>query len=283
MPKNYALPENDVEKYKDIIKDYYIWCDKVIGEILSLSNKDTIVIIASDHGFSARNDNKDFFIQMDRFLSSSGLSEAQKNSKVFSVVSKEGDFGRQDMRCLRIKGDLSSEEFEEVRKESKIILENIKLKETGQQIFKAIDDIKTGFFININMRAIQENLENHILIGDKEYNISDFLMPNPNSGNHDKTGIIIISGKNIKQDNKIIDSTIYDIIPTILYMMNLPLDTEMKGKVLFQAVRGDFLEKQPVKYIQTYDAPNKKTQKPIRSQVDEEKTKELMRSLGYIN
>lgn len=284
IPENSALPENDVERYKYIIKDYYIWCDKAIGEILNLADKDTVVIIASDHGFKTENTPNDFLIQLDRFLSSSGLNKAQKNSKVFSVVSEEnGDFWWRKIRCLRIKGDLSSEEFEDVKKESKIILEDIRFKETGQQIFKATDDTKTGFFISVNMSVIKKNLKNHILIRDKEYNISDLLMPNPLSGKHDITGIIIISGKDIKQNKKITDSTIYDITPTILYIMNLPLDTGMRGKVLVAAIANSLLEKQPIKYIQTYDTPKKETEKPIRSIADEEKMKELMRSLGYIN
>ena len=284
ISENSALPENDAERYKYIIKDYYIWCDKVIGEILNLADKDTVVIIASDHGFSARNNANDFLIQMDRFLSSSGLSETQKNSKVFSVVSEESDFWWLNTRYLKIKGDLSSEEFEEVKKESKIILEDIKIKETSQQIFKATDDTKTGFFISVNMRAIKENLKNHILIRDKEYDIFDFLSPFPYNGTHEKTGIILISGKNICKNTLIKAAAIYDIAPTILYFMDLPIGKDMNGKILIEAIENSYLRAHPVKYIDSYEENKiEPPEKPIRSPKDEEKIKQLMRSLGYIN
>jgi predicted AlkP superfamily phosphohydrolase/phosphomutase len=37
-------------KYENAIKDYYVYLDKKIGELTSLLDRDTIVVIASDHG-----------------------------------------------------------------------------------------------------------------------------------------------------------------------------------------------------------------------------------------
>ena len=36
--------------FENAIKDYYRYCDREIGELLSLIPKDTIVMVVSDHG-----------------------------------------------------------------------------------------------------------------------------------------------------------------------------------------------------------------------------------------
>lgn len=66
--------------------------------------------------------------------------------------------------------------------------------------------------------------------------------------------------------------------------MGLPVGKDMRGKVLIEAIDDDFLGKQPIRYINTYETDKKeKSRKPVRSPSDEEKMKERMRSLGYIN
>lgn len=186
-------------------------------------------------------------------------------------------------KCLRIVGNLSLDEFEEVRKEAKDILRTIKVKETGKYIFKIIEDTRYGFTIEIDGLYINKNPQHHILIKNGEYKILDFLTESPHSGNHDRLGIVIISGKYIESNKVIENATIYDITPTILYLMGFPIGKDMKGKVLVEAIDTTYLKKHPIKYIETYETnKQEKPQKPIRSPIDEEKIKERMRSLGYI-
>jgi hypothetical protein len=46
---------NQLENFREIINDAYIYADRVIGEILEMAPKDVTVIILSDHGMHAIN------------------------------------------------------------------------------------------------------------------------------------------------------------------------------------------------------------------------------------
>lgn len=51
------------------------------------------------------------------------------------------------------------------------------------------------------------------------------------NASHDEDGIFILTGKDIKKNFKITNMTIYDILPTILYLMNLPVPDDLDGNV----------------------------------------------------
>jgi len=284
-PKLRDPPKKDMGRYKDIIRDYYIRCDEIIGDFLKLADEDTVIIICSDHGFSSIDYVDALPLELSGILTLSGLTESHKNSKAFSVVDKKWDYWRGAVRCLQITGDLSPKELvEEVKKEAKDALEDIKIKETGQQVFEIGKDIEDGFMVIINEKAIYERVANTILIKGKEYKVSEFLAPDIYSGRHDKSGIVFMYGKNIRHNKIIEDANIYDIAPTILYIMGFPLGVDMKGKPILEAIDEEFLREQPVRYVTTYEADKKEEEKqPDRSPSDEKKIKELMRSLGYIN
>lgn len=50
-PKMEGLADEFYEKYKDVIPNYYIYQDQIIADFLETIDKDTVVIICSDHGF----------------------------------------------------------------------------------------------------------------------------------------------------------------------------------------------------------------------------------------
>jgi len=55
-------------------------------------------------------------------------------------------------------------------------------------------------------------------------------------GDHRPNGILFMYGKNIVQ-NKQVNASIVDIVPTILAMMNVPLFTDFDGKVIKDAFK----------------------------------------------
>lgn len=75
---------------------------------------------------------------------------------------------------------------------------------------------------------------------------------------------------------------LYDIAPTLLSLLNLPVARDMEGRVLEEIIKDEFLQQNPVRYINTYGMnPNYKTGIPILSPIDEEITDNL-RKMGYI-
>jgi hypothetical protein len=93
-----------------------------------------------------------------------------------------------------------------------------------------------------------------------------------------------MSGKNIRKHRQLKDAGIYDIVPTVLYMLDLPVAKDMPGKILINAIGCCRLWINPIRYIDTHERDKKQLpQKPIRSPLDEKIIKERMRTLGYIN
>lgn len=95
------------------------------------------------------------------------------------------------------------------------------------------------------------------------------------------SGILIVNGENIKQNTKITDASIYDLVPTTLYLMGLPVAEDMDGKIITEAIKQDFLEEYPISYIPTYETQSKAIQGTKDAKTEEEMEK--LKSLGYIN
>jgi hypothetical protein len=55
---------------------------------------------------------------------------------------------------------------------------------------------------------------------------------NPKSGTHTINGVLIASGPNIRKGSSISKACIYDVAPTILHLLGLPVPSEMDGRVL---------------------------------------------------
>ena len=96
-------------------------------------------------------------------------------------------------------------------------------------------------------------------------------------------GIVILSGGPYKRGAEIKGATIYDITPTLLYHLRLPVAKDFDGKPLMQAFQNPYRKDHRLAVISTWETgPAKTGERPIQSETDEE-TLEDLRALGYIN
>jgi len=94
-------------------------------------------------------------------------------------------------------------------------------------------------------------------------------------------GVFIASGKNIAPVGEILDASIYDIAPTILYLAGLPVGKNMLGKPLVQAIDQTYLKRYPMRAIEQHGDRGSIEGKPVESVLDEE-LMQRFRDLGYI-
>jgi len=66
------------------------------------------------------------------------------------------------------------------------------------------------------------------------------------------TGILFIYGGNIRRNSTIANASVYDITPTILYLMDFPIGVDMNGKVLLESINNEYTEKNEVHMIGSY-------------------------------
>lgn len=129
---------------------------------------------------------------------------------------------------------------------------------------------------------------------DMIFNVPDYLVSNSfkNSENgifsppsgvwkriHDFKGVLILSGENILQ-GRTIKAKLYDIAPTILYLMGCPVSEDLDGGVLKDVIVRDYFKSNPPQYY--HKEETKATSEQALSQKEEQEIISRLRGLGYI-
>jgi len=105
------------------------------------------------------------------------------------------------------------------------------------------------------------------------------------SGKHDLDGILIAAGGPIRR-GATVKASLVDIAPTLLAILGLPVPEDMEGRVLEEMLEPGFLERHPVRRIDSYEALIDR--KAIRAAAaasgddGDAERQEMLRSLGYI-
>jgi len=71
-----------------------------------------------------------------------------------------------------------------------------------------------------------------------------------------------------------------DLAPTVLYLLGLPIPTDMDGRVLEEALTSSYLRLNPIRYAK--DSAHVLQKKRDQVYEDEEEIKSRLRALGYI-
>lgn len=99
---------------------------------------------------------------------------------------------------------------------------------------------------------------------------------------HRVIGSIAFYGPEIRRGHRIEDATVMDVAPTILYMLGLPVDKKMDGRVLEGAFAGDWLAGREIAYTSLYDSVFVQGD-PTVSGGGSEALKQKLVSLGYVS
>ncbi|HUT24551.1 MAG TPA: alkaline phosphatase family protein [Sumerlaeia bacterium] len=101
------------------------------------------------------------------------------------------------------------------------------------------------------------------------------------SGEHHVDGILIAYGPPIKT-GVALEAHIFDIAPTILALMGLPVPKDMEGRVLTEMLDPSFLEDHPVQTIPSFNDYFKGHQRTVSEGANEGEIMDRLRSLGYV-
>lgn len=103
----------------------------------------------------------------------------------------------------------------------------------------------------------------------------------PGADWHDRFGVLILSGPDVRRGAGVADASILDVAPTLLALYGLPVADDMDGRVLVEAIEPAFLEAHPVRTIPTYEIGERAVEEVVPSAQDPELMAKL-RALGYI-
>jgi len=264
-----SVPEEEIKLYGELIPKNYIYQDYIVGKYISRADPNTTIIIVSDHGM----DKKDYkpkiiFDNINKLWKKIGISDYLSVNKTelnsIEVLIKDSK------KLKRIKNILS------------------KLAIRKQKPIFQISVEKPGKILKLKLiKPYSLDYDSFIYIKDKKIGrLKEYIQIKEISGDHTLYGILIMKGKGIKKNYQIKNCSVLDITPTILYLLGLPVGKDMDGKVLKDAFTPEFLKKNPVKYINTYESLLKKEffEKKYheRNKELEKKLIEQLKSLGYI-
>jgi predicted AlkP superfamily phosphohydrolase/phosphomutase len=105
------------------------------------------------------------------------------------------------------------------------------------------------------------------------------LMPSE-ANNHEREGVYLLWGNRVKAGTDAGTRNIEDIAPTILYLSGLPIAADMDGRVIFDALRDDFVSRNPQFVIPDYSEIRREF---VAAEEDREPFEKKLRSLGYVH
>jgi predicted AlkP superfamily phosphohydrolase/phosphomutase len=103
---------------------------------------------------------------------------------------------------------------------------------------------------------------------------------NGNAHHFPEPGILIMYGKPFRKGLNLSGASVYDIAPTVLYLLGLPVPEDMPGRVLEKAFLGAYLDDNPIRTVKSYETSKLEEIEPP-PEVDEELLRKL-KALGYI-
>jgi hypothetical protein len=101
------------------------------------------------------------------------------------------------------------------------------------------------------------------------------------TGIHHRNGLFLAAGGPIR-GNVRLKAELADLTPTILALLGLPLARDLPGRILEEVLEEDFLQRFPVRYVDSYDPLVQRAKLAPDATLDESLQLEQLRALGYI-
>lgn len=136
-------------------------------------------------------------------------------------------------------------------------------------------------------RVIEEFLdrmtENDYLVVASDHSIRAVLWEGKSTGSHANAppGAIIIYGEGIKRGYNFTGASVYDVAPTVLGLLELPISIELEGRSLVKEVSDGTVFPPSLDYVSSYGRRSIQRYEYTQSTIDSE-FKEQLKALGYI-
>jgi predicted AlkP superfamily phosphohydrolase/phosphomutase len=272
------VTDAEVKQYGDMIPHTYEIADQAVGRLLRLADKDTLVTIVSDHGFeatSAVGDKSKFKgrVRGKELLQLLDLSEhaSYVNHRSWIIVKlSQSSNGRRaeildHMRQVRVR-------------ELEAPLLNVSENHTGEIAIKVYN--------GIHLYSNRNDLDTlHVDYMGHTCPFLDLVRPEYDtrtSGVHHPDGIALFAGPGVRAGGTIQESSVLDVVPTLLALLGMPVGRDMDGRVLTEAIDPTHLQETPLNYVDTYDTGLELGKAEEDEPMSEEVLKRL-RDLGYID
>jgi predicted AlkP superfamily phosphohydrolase/phosphomutase len=272
-------------RFSDVIHAYYRLMDDVLGEMRRAAPPGTTLAVVSDHGGGPMQPAEAYHFQLEVLLQQLGLMG--KDGSLFAI----GELYRHDKSIWL---DAERGDVETIRAR----LERLQT-DDGSPLFAAVIDHTKDDGWNSDLPALTVRfsaaalLTSTVVDGGRNFDFAPVRLRHTDvSGAHRLEGVIVLQGPAIAPGRLTRAVSLYNVAPTLLYLLGLPQDENMlrfapaDGGVLREAIDPHTLELHPIDMISEY--PGTDRSELLRSKVSDsfdptaEEAMEKLRSLGYI-
>jgi predicted AlkP superfamily phosphohydrolase/phosphomutase len=124
---------------------------------------------------------------------------------------------------------------------------------------------------------------------DREYEIVDLYDDSPlvlnspsRSGQHRSNGILMAAGHGIDRGADLQGASIMDLLPTILYALDLPVPDDVDGRALVDIFAPEFVQGKELVFAESTETLLRSEMPELYSAADEEDVERRLRGLGYL-
>ena len=268
------VSEDGVRRYGQKIYNAYRNADSIIQNILESIDPNTLVVIASDHGFRGVEKTSGWFDRM-----------TVRAQKLVDLDPKGDMYVSIIIPTVHIQMRNATLEKNEYYKS---FLQSIQILEDKKSLFD-VKEIELGDFLLEFNREIGEISGKHISVNGKSFPVEDLLISvqDYTAGVHDeKDGILIMNGPGVKRHGYHKETVHpYDITPTMLALCNMPIGKDMDGNVITACIENEFLQQYPIRYVDSYENQEKRVKDDDKRNFTEKQVrdyKEQLKDLGYM-
>ena len=104
--------------------------------------------------------------------------------------------------------------------------------------------------------------------------------PEPETGSHHRSGLLLMAGPDLRPGVRIRGASVYDVTPTVLHLLGLPVPEDLPGRVLAEAL-AEPTRARPLARIARFAPRPEEDRTPIASEGDAD-VLEGLRALGYV-
>ena len=220
-------PPEAAGRFRNAVADAYMRTDKILGRLLKIMPRDSVVAVVSEHGMKGEPDSAEvgpwrYVIDASRLSKLIGLEDRLVGSPVARWIAYRSAAGT----------SLPADAADRLR--------SILVAETGLPLFQVHahgdDEIVVKFSIDASVPCYQEGNLERLTIQYQGRSVPFTAITRrlgrARSAMHDGRGILLLRGPGIRQGAQLADASVMDIAPTIMHAAELPQPAGVDGKVL---------------------------------------------------
>jgi len=243
-------------KYEDVLREYYVFLDKKIGDLIAKLDENTTVYIVSDHGAKKIDGGfcinewlikKGYLTLKEYPKKPSKLDPSMVDWKKTRVWGEGGYYARIffNIKGREPEGVIEKNEYSTFKNELIAELKAIKYINSDSDktivyepadIYKTIKGIPPDLFVffgDLSWRSIGSIGHNNIYVFEND--------TGPDDANHDYKAVFLMHDKEIEKPGPVKNTSIYDIAPTVLHNMGFDIPEDMSGKVVCDVTKKERL------------------------------------------